>query len=88
MPEFGGEFRLVVDRERGRMDSLTVQAEVTPEVYRETQEDSAALSLVNKRFAGELSRALGVGLTVELEPTGKFERAQFKARRVIDKRRY
>ena len=86
MPEFGGEFRLVVDRERGRMDSLTVQAEVTPEVYR--QEGSQAFREVETRFAEELSRAAAVGVTIELEPAGKFERAQFKARRVVDKRRY
>ena len=88
MPEFGGEFRLVVDRERGRMDSLTVQAEVVPGVYRGKQEGSEAFAQAERRFAEELRRAVGVGLSVELKPAGEFERTQFKARRIIDKRSY
>ncbi|MDA1348254.1 MAG: AMP-binding protein [Chloroflexi bacterium] len=53
MPEFGGEFRLVIDREPGRMDSLTVQAEVA--------RDAAGVDQVEERFAEELRRAVGVG---------------------------
>ena len=78
MPEFGGEFRLVIDRESGRMDSLTVQAEVA--------RDASDVDQVGERFSEELRRAVGVGLSVELKPEGEFERTQFKARRVIDKR--
>ena len=78
MPEFGGEFRLVIDRESGRMDSLNVQAEVGSDVSRDAQ--------VEKRFAEELRRAVGVGLSVELKPAGEFERTQFKAHRIIDNR--
>jgi phenylacetate-CoA ligase len=88
MPEFGGEFRLLVDRERGRMDSLTVQAEVAPEVYRGKQEGSEAFAQTERKFARELRRAVGVGLSVELKPEGEFERTQFKSRRIIDKRSY
>ena len=88
MPEFGGEFRLVVDRERGRMDSLTVQVEVVPGVYRGKQEGSEAFGQAERKFAKELRRAVGVGLRVELKPVGEFERTQFKARRIIDKRSY
>ena len=88
MPEFGGEFRLLVERERGRMDSLTVQAEVAPEVYRGKQEGSGAFAQTERKFARELRRAVGVSLSVELKPEGEFERTQFKARRIIDKRSY
>ena len=88
MPVFGGEFRLVVERERGQMDSLTVQVEVVPGVYRGKQEGSEAFAQAERRFAEELRRAVGVGLTVELKPAGEFERMQFKARRIIDKRCY
>jgi phenylacetate-CoA ligase len=88
MPEFGGEYRLVVDREPGRMDSLTVQAEVLPEVFRDGDDGSAELSRIERKFAEELRRVLGVGLTVELTPAGKLEQTQFKARRVVDKRQY
>ena len=41
----------------------------------------------SRRFANELRRAVGVGLSVELRPPGEFERTQFKARRIIDRRR-
>ena len=78
LPEFGEEFRLVVEREPGRMDSLTVLAEVGPNVSTEPE--------VEQRFAQELRRAVGVGLSVELRPPGEFERTQFKARRIIDRR--
>ena len=78
LPEFGEEFRLVVEREPGRMDSLTVLAEVAPNVSTEPE--------VEQRFAQELRRAVGVGLSVELRPPGEFERTQFKARRIIDRR--
>ena len=88
IPEFAGEFRLVVERERGRMDSLTVQAEVAPEVYRGKDEGSDAFKQTERRFADDLRRALGVGLTLELKPADEFERTQFKARRIIDNRRY
>ncbi len=88
MPEFGGEFRLIVDREQGRMDSLTVQVEVVSEVYPGKSNGSEDSTLAERRFADELRRAIGVGLKVELKPEGEFERTQFKARRIIDKRSY
>jgi phenylacetate-CoA ligase len=88
MPEFGGEFRLIVDREQGRMDSLTVQVEVVSEVYLGKSDGSEDSTLAEHRFADELRRAVGVGLKVELKPEGEFERTQFKARRIIDKRSY
>ena len=70
------------------MDALTVQAEVLADVYQSTQEGSEAYSRTETRFADELRRAVGVGLKVELKPEGEFERTQFKARRIIDKRSY
>ena len=88
MPEFGGEFRLILERERGRMDALTVQVEVATEVYQGKQEGSESFARAKGRFAEELRRAVGVGLVVELKPQGEFERTQFKSRRVIDNRRY
>ena len=86
MPEFGGEFRLILDRERGQLDRLTVQTEVKPEIYRELEQGPAHLERLAEQFAYRLRRALGVGLSVELKPSGEFERTQFKARRVIDHR--
>ena len=86
MPEFGGEFRLLLERERGQLDRLTVQTEVKPEIYRESEQGPANLDRLGEQFAAQLRRALGVSLSVELKPFGEFERTQFKARRVIDRR--
>jgi phenylacetate-CoA ligase len=85
-PEFGGEFRLVLERERGQLDRLTVQTEVKPEIYAAAEQGPGYLQRLEEEFAGRLRRALGVSLSVELKPFGEFERTQFKARRVIDRR--
>jgi phenylacetate-coenzyme A ligase PaaK-like adenylate-forming protein len=42
--------------------------------------------LAEHKFADELRRAIGVALKVEMKPEGEFERTQFKAHRIIDKR--
>ena len=88
LDEFGGEFRLVLEREPGQMDSLTVQAEVRPEVYALRDGQPDAFAQVEHAFSDELRRAAGVGVNLELRPQGEFERAQLKSRRVIDNRRF
>jgi phenylacetate-coenzyme A ligase PaaK-like adenylate-forming protein len=50
------------------------------------EHDPGALEPLQERIAAELRRAIGVGVAVELKPAGEFERTQFKARRVIDRR--
>jgi phenylacetate-CoA ligase len=87
MKEFGGEFRLVLERDPGQLDRLTVQTEVNPEVYAAGEQGPSALAPLRQRIAAELRRAVGVGIAVELKPAGEFERTQFKARRVIDLRK-
>ena len=86
MQEFGGEFRLVLERDPGQMDRLTVQTEVASDTYISIEDDPVALEPLRQQIANELRRATGVGVTVELKPAGDFERTQFKARRVIDRR--
>ena len=88
MKEFGGEFRLVVERDSGQMDRLTVQTEVAAEAYIGREYNPAALEPLRQQIVAELRRAIGVGVVVELKPAGEFERTQFKARRVIDLRNY
>ena len=87
LDEFGGEFRLVLERETGQMDRLTVQAEVLKKAYASQEFDPVALEPVRERFTAELRRAIGVSVAVELKPAGEFERTQFKARRIIDLRK-
>ena len=87
MKEFGGEFRLVLERDPGQLDRLTVQMEVNSEVYAAGEQGPSALAPLRQTIAAELRRAVGVGIAVELKPAGEFERTQFKARRVIDLRK-
>lgn len=77
--QFGGEFRLLVERESGSLDRLTVQVEIK-------QEESRQFESLGQRIREDLRRALGVSVQVELKPEGTFERTQLKSSRVIDKR--
>ena len=86
MDVFGGEFRLLLERERGQLDRLTVQTEVLADTYILGESNPAALERVREDITAALRRALGVGVGVELKPAGEFERTQFKARRIIDHR--
>ena len=86
MDEFGGEFRLLVERELGQMDKLTVQSEVRGEVYAVLGESADGMEDLHRRVLDELRRALGVSVSVELKPEGTFERTQSKAQRIIDNR--
>ena len=86
MDVFGGEFRLLLEREPGQLDRLTVQTEVLADIFTKRESDAGALEQVRDDITGALRRALGVGVAVELKPAGEFERTQFKARRIIDRR--
>ncbi len=86
MNSFGGEFRLVLERESGQLDRLTVQTEVLTDDFTAQEFNPEALEPVREEIAAALRRAIGVGVAVELKPAGEFERTQFKARRIIDLR--
>ena len=86
MDVFGGEFRLLLEREPWQLDRLTVQTEVAAKTFTGLEFDPAALEPVREEITAALRRALGVGVAVELKPAGEFERTQFKARRIIDRR--
>jgi len=75
----GDEFRIVISREKA-MDEMTVQVERSP------QADPASAPALKDRLAGEL-KARGLRAVVELKEPGTIERTEFKARRVIDRRR-
>ena len=86
MEEFGGEFRLLLDREHSHLDRLTVQTEVKGAVYSNIGEHPERMEALQLKVANDLRRALGVTALVELKPEGTFERTQSKARRVVDQR--
>jgi phenylacetate-CoA ligase len=75
----GDEFRIVITREK-TMDEMIVQAERSP------QADPSIIPELKVRLAGEL-KARGLRAVVELMEPGTLTRTEFKARRVIDRRR-
>ena len=79
LEQFGGEFRLLVERESGSLDRLTVQAEIKQEASRQSED-------LRRMIGEDLRRSLGVSVQIELKPQGTFERTQLKSSRVIDKR--
>ncbi len=86
VPAFGGEFRLVLDRESSELDRLSVQVEIEEETYGRLSMDSEEMDRERESVAAGIRRGLGIGVVVELVPEGSFERTQFKSRRVIDNR--
>jgi phenylacetate-CoA ligase len=79
-PELGEEYRLIISREE-EMDTLLVQVEPAAPL-----EDEAAQAL-RERVELALRKAIGVAAKVAVVPSGTLERTEFKARRVIDKRK-
>ncbi|CAN5170529.1 phenylacetate--CoA ligase [soil metagenome] len=77
---YGGEHRILITRQEA-MDELTVQLEHDRSVVTEEQ-----VTALRRRAEEGLRAVLGVGARVLPVPPGTLERAEFKARRVIDDR--
>ena len=82
LPGYGGEHRIVISREEA-MDELTVRVEYDAPTEARGQ---AAIAELRRRAESELRTVLGVGASVIPVSPGTLERAEFKARRVIDDR--
>ncbi|MDP1702087.1 MAG: phenylacetate--CoA ligase family protein [Aestuariivirga sp.] len=82
LPQYGGEHRVIITRS-GAMDELFVQIEATPEVY---FAGDSAIKVMRDQASTLLQRGIGVRAKVEILAPGTLERAQHKARRVIDDR--
>ncbi|MFQ5710173.1 MAG: phenylacetate--CoA ligase family protein [Candidatus Geothermarchaeales archaeon] len=82
---YGGEFRVVITRER-EMDVMTVQAEYSEEVGEKARVDPTILERVRDAMEENIKTLCGVRGVVDLVPYHTFERTEFKARRVADKR--
>lgn len=74
-PQVGHEFRMIVERE-GALDQMTVLVECTD-----------LSSGIEQKLAQRLKAALGVRVVVQVSEPGSLERTEFKARRVIDRRK-
>ncbi len=86
MEGFGGEFRIIVSRERA-MDDLLVQAEYSQEIHKAAQSDPRVLERFQSDMATRIKGKIGLRPTIQLLAPGSLERTQFKARRVIDQRK-
>ncbi|MCY0897911.1 MAG: AMP-binding protein [Firmicutes bacterium] len=77
IPQLSHEFRIVVDRE-GPLDQVTIVAEAMP---------MGDKVVIERRLRERLKTVLGIRAEVQLLDYGELERTEFKARRVIDRRR-
>ncbi|MFT5141133.1 MAG: phenylacetate-CoA ligase [Rhodothermales bacterium] len=78
---YSGEHRIIISRE-DTMDTLVVQAEYAKEIAGNLK----AIDTLRHTLETKLRTALGVRAEVQMVPTNTFERTEFKARRVIDRR--
>jgi phenylacetate-CoA ligase len=83
---FGGEFRIIVSREKA-LDELRVQVEYSSEIQKAAEREPAILDRFEKEVASKIKAKVGLRPVLELMPPGTLERTQFKARRVIDRRK-
>jgi phenylacetate-CoA ligase len=77
------QYLIVVDREKGSMDSLEVWVEVSPSVL---SDEVRGLENLERKITAELQSALGVTLKVKLVEPKTIARSEGKAKRVIDRR--
>ncbi len=76
-------YQLVLDREGG-LDRLSVEVEVTPEVF---SDEVRALEALRSRLAKAIEHTVGIHVAVRLVAPHTIDRSQGKAKRVIDRRR-
>ncbi len=82
IPEVAEHYQLIVERE-GELDRLTVQVEVTENVFSDKISD---LMKLEKKVGKALHTVLNITGKVELVEPGTIPRSMGKAQRVIDKR--
>lgn len=83
IPEVAEHYQIIVERE-GELDKLTVQVEVTWDVFSDKVSD---LMKLEKKVGKALHTVLNITGKVELVEPGTIPRSMGKAQRVIDKRK-
>ncbi|MDN5295461.1 MAG: phenylacetate-CoA ligase [Methanosarcinales archaeon] len=83
IPEVGEHFQIIVDRD-GALDVMTVQVEVTPQMFSDRVGD---LMRLKNHIAARLRSVLNVSTNVELVEHGTLPRSMGKAKKVIDRRK-
>jgi phenylacetate-CoA ligase len=82
VPEYGGEHRIIITRERA-MDELLVRVEAAPGVF---ERGAGAVASMRSTTGQRLQNVLGLRAVIDIVPPGTFPRTDFKARRVVDDR--
>ncbi len=82
IPEVGEQFMIILDR-KGALDTMTVQAELSPEHFSDKMADMMA---IKKKIDSDMRKYLNISVNVELMDPGSLPRFEGKAKRVIDKR--
>ncbi|MBN1454870.1 MAG: phenylacetate--CoA ligase [Methanomicrobia archaeon] len=82
IPEVGDNYQIIVDR-KGPLDVMSVEVEVTEQVF---SDKIADLMILSKRVSKELKNVLNITAEVNLVEPGSIPRSMGKAKRVIDKR--
>jgi phenylacetate-CoA ligase len=82
VPEYGGEHRIIITRERA-MDELLVRVEAAPGVF---ERGTGAVASMRSTTGQRLQKVLGLRAVIDIVPPGTFPRTDFKARRVVDDR--
>jgi phenylacetate-CoA ligase len=83
IPEVAEHYQLIIDR-KGELDTLTVQVEVTKDVFSDKISD---LMRLENKVGKSLKTVLNLSAKVELVEPGTIPRSMGKAQRVIDKRK-
>ena len=83
IPEVAEHYQLVVNGEK-ELDTLTVQVEVTEDVFSDKISD---LMVLEKKVTKSLLSVLNISARVELVEPGTIPRSMGKAQRVIDNRK-
>ncbi|MHC1571084.1 MAG: phenylacetate--CoA ligase family protein [Methermicoccaceae archaeon] len=83
IPEIGEHFQIILDRD-GALDVMTVQVEVTPQMFSDRVGDIMQLK---SHIAARLKSVLNLSTNVELVEHGTLPRSMGKAKKVIDNRK-
>lgn len=81
-PAFQGHYQIVIDR-KGTMDSMTINMEVTEELFSGNISD---LLKIQKELQESIRSSFFIGADIKLLEEGSIPRSVGKAKRVIDKR--
>lgn len=76
-------YMIVVDREKGALDTLEVWVEVSPEIV---SDEVRSLERLEHKITSELQSALGISVKVKLVEPKTITRSEGKAKRVVDRR--